>query len=82
MKFDFSKSIDTDFRNKLQAQLDILTSNVLYVTHVVVKIAIIVNELKHDKGLQKQVDDYFEDTKGDLSQYETSPQTDTNEQEG
>ncbi len=71
MKFDFSKSIETDFRNKLQSQLDVLTSNVLYITHVVDKISNIVNELKTDKGLQKQVDEYFE---------ETSPQTDSDEQ--
>ncbi len=73
MKFDFSKSIETDFRNKLQLQLDILMKNVLYITHVVDKIAIIVNELKTDKGLQKQVDQYFEDD-------ETSPQTESDEQ--
>ncbi len=73
MKFDFSKSIETDFRNKLQSQLDILMKNVLYITHVVDRIAIIVNELKTDKGLQKQVDQYFEDD-------ETSPQTESDEQ--
>ncbi len=72
MKFDFSKSIETDFRNKLQSQLDILMKNVLYITHVVDRIAIIVNELKIDKGLQKQVDQYFEDD-------ETSPQTESDD---
>ncbi len=72
MKFDFSKSIETDFRNKIQLQLDILMKNVLYITHVVDKIGIIVNELKVDKGLQKQVDQYFEDD-------ETSPQTESDD---
>ncbi len=72
MKFDFSKSIETDFRNKLQSQLDILMKNVLYITHVVDRIGIIVNELKIDKGLQKQVDQYFEDD-------ETSPQTESDD---
>ncbi len=61
MKFDFSKSIETDFRNKLQSQIDVLTSNVLYITHVADKISIIVNELKNSANLQKQVDEYFEE---------------------
>ncbi len=60
MKFDFSKSIDTDFRNKLQSDLHLINQNILYVTHVVDKIAIIVNELKNSQDLQKQVDEYFE----------------------
>ncbi len=64
MKFDFSKSIETDFRNKLQSQLDTLMSNVLYITHVVDRIAIIVNELKNSEHLQKQVDEYFDDSNG------------------
>ncbi len=72
MKFDFSKSIETDFRNKLQSDLHMINQNILYITHVVDKIGIIVNQLKIDKGLQKQVDEYFED--------ETSPQTDSEEQ--
>ncbi len=72
MKFDFSKSIDTDFRNKLQLQLNMLMKNVLYITHAVDRIANIVNELKIDKGLQEQVDKYFEDD-------ETSPQTESEE---
>ncbi len=76
MKFDFSKSIETDFRNKLQSQLDILTSNILYITHVVDKIAIKVNELKNTQSLQKQVDDYYGPDNGT----ETSPQTDSDEQ--
>ncbi len=66
MKFDFSKSIETDFRNKLQLQLDILMKNVLYITHVVDRIGIIVNELKNSQNLQKQVDDYFEDDSKDI----------------
>ncbi len=62
MKFDFSKSIETDFRNKLQLQIDNLKSNVLYITHVVDRIDVQIREMKIDKGLQKQVDDYFDVT--------------------
>ncbi len=69
MKFDFSKSIDTDFRNKLQSNLDNISKNVLYLTYQVDFIRKWINEQVVDKGLQKQVDEYFEDD-------ETSPQTD------
>ncbi len=61
MKFDFSKSIETDFRNKLQSQIDILMKNVLYITHTQDKILKLVNKLDVDSGLQKQVDEYFEE---------------------
>ncbi len=61
MKFDFSKSIDTDFRNKLQSQLDNLTKNVLYITYRIDTLVVDMRKLTVDKGLQKQVDDYFEE---------------------
>ena len=63
MKFDFSKSNDSDFRNKLSIQkLDILLKNVLYCTH---RLDTIVEELKlikTDKNLQSQVDEYFDES--------------------
>ncbi len=62
MKFDFSKSIDTDFRNKLQLNLDTISKNVLYLTYQVDFIRKWINEQMVDKGLQKQVDEYFEDS--------------------
>ncbi len=62
MKFDFSKSNESDFRNKLQLnKLDILNKNMLYITHMEDKILKILNQMVTDKGLQKQVDDYFEE---------------------
>ncbi len=68
MKFDFSKSIETDFRNKFQSKMDVMTKNTLYITYQVDKILKILQEEQTDKGLQKQVDEFFVD--------ETSPQTD------
>ncbi len=71
MKFDFSKSNNSDFRNKLQLnKLDLINGNVLYLTHEIDQIKKVVTELKNNQNLQKQVDDYFEDD-------QTSPQTDT-----
>ncbi len=66
MKFDFSKSIETDFRNKLQSQIEILMKNVLYITHAVDRLEKHFAEMVHDKGLQKQVDEYFEDNPKDI----------------
>ncbi len=67
-------SPSADFYSKLaitDAKLEILNKNVLYITHMQDKILKIVKELVDDKGLQKQVDAYFED--------ETSPQTESDE---
>ncbi len=71
MKFDFSKSVDTDFRNKLQSDLHSIMTNVTYLSYQVDTILKIVKQQQVDKGLQKQVDEYFD---------ETSPQTDSGEQ--
>ncbi len=74
MKFDFSKSNKSDFRNKLQMdQFDIMNKNLLYITYEMDKIHKIVTEIQHSSKLQKQVDEYFDKD-------ETSPQTDSEEQ--
>ncbi len=62
MKFDFSKSTEADFRNKLQSDLNILMKNVLYITHEQDQIKKIVQTILNSTNLQKQVDDYFEDS--------------------
>ncbi len=65
MKFDFLKSIETDFQNKLQSletKLDLQTKNILYITYRIDSVLKKLNELVNDKGLQKQVDEYFNDT--------------------
>ncbi len=72
MKFDFSKSVDTDFRNKLQSNLENLNKNILYVTYAVDFIREWINKQEVNKGLQKQVDEYFEESDGSAP---TSPQT-------
>ncbi len=73
MLFD-NLSPKTDFSSKITIKkLDILMSNVLYITHEVDKIKKLVNKLAVDKDLQNTVDKYFE-------RDETSPQTDSEEQ--
>ncbi len=75
MKFDFSKSNDSDFQNKFQyiytrldKQLELARYN-LELTQRLLK------HYEADKGIQRQVDEYFEET-----EHETSPQTDSDEQ--
>ncbi len=73
MLFD-NLSPKTDFSSKITIQkLDILMSNVLYITHECDKILKLVKALSIDKDLQSTVDKYFE-------RDETSPQTDSDEQ--
>ncbi len=63
-KFLF-KSADADFQKLFQLQLTI-QKNVLYITHRVDLIVRELNEIKTDKGLQKQVDEYFDEDKEDM----------------
>ncbi len=69
MKFDFSKSNDSDFRNKLQSQLEILIKNVLYLTYEIDQVKKIVRQFENNTKLQKQVDDYFEDDAEDTAEH-------------
>ncbi len=63
------KSSDPDLKFNLQSQIRIINGNILYLTKEVDQIHRLVKQLGIDKGLQHQVDKYFEDD-------ETSPQTD------
>ncbi len=58
-----------DTLNTSLLDLKILNQNILYISRVIDKMAIQLNQLGNDKRLQSQVDDYFEAE-------ETSPQTD------
>ncbi len=72
MLFD-NLSPKTDFSSKITIQkLDILMSNVLYITHEVDKIKKLVAQIDNSLGVQKQVDDYFsEDTHKHIPEEET-----------
>ncbi len=58
-KFLF-KSNESDFQ-KLTQSIDTIQKNVLYLTYQVDWIRKYINQQVIDKGLQKQVDEYFED---------------------
>ncbi len=70
MKNFIFKSTDADFKKMFQL-IETIQKNVLYLTYRVDTCLEKLNKLTVDKGLQKQVDSYFE---------ETSPQTDSEEQ--
>ncbi len=71
MKNFIFKSTGADLQKMFQ-YLEVAQRNVLYLTYQVDKLLKIARVNDTDKGLQQQVDKYFED---DLS--ETSPQTDS-----
>ncbi len=69
------KSSEPDLKFNIQSQLRIINQNILYLTREVDKISRLVQTLSVDKNLQATVDKYFDDD-------ETSPQTDSEEQDG
>ncbi len=74
MKNFIFKSIETDLQKIITiiaSELNLLQKNILYITYRTDSILKVVNKLENDKGLQKQVDEYFEDDE------ETSPQTES-----
>ncbi len=63
------KSSEPDLKFNIQSQFRIINGNILYLTKEVDQLVRMVKQLTVNKGLQQQVDKYFEDD-------ETSPQTD------
>ncbi len=64
MKNFIFKSTDADLQKIITiiaSELNLLQKNVLYITYRIDSVLKIVKEQQTDKGLQKQVDEYFED---------------------
>ncbi len=53
---------DADFHKILFNKLHIISGNILYITHMQDKILKIVNQISVDSGVQKQVDDFYEES--------------------
>ncbi len=70
------KSSEPDLKFNIQLQLRQINDNILYLTREVDQTVRLVKQLTVNKGLQQQVDKYFDED-------ETSPQTDpeTSDQE-
>ncbi len=74
MKNFIFKSNDSDLQKIvpiLVTKLDTLNKNIIYVTYQVDKILKIEQGNMADKGLQKQVDAYFEEDTEDIPEKET-----------
>ncbi len=67
---DSISKIQFKFENIMKF-LDLMNGNILYLTHEIDQIKKIVKKIENTSNLQKQVDDYFD---------ETSPQTESDEQ--
>ncbi len=65
MKNFIFKSTDADFK-KMFSIIEIIQKNVLYLTYRIDTLLKEVKELTVDKGLQKQVDQYFDDKTEDI----------------
>ncbi len=72
MKNFIFKSTAADLQKMFQL-IETIQKNVLYITYRVDMLIKRYDKLEIDKGLQKQVDEYFDD--------ETSPQTDNEDKE-
>ncbi len=65
MKNFIFKSTDADLQKIItiiSSELNLLQKNVLYITYRIDSVLKIVKEQADDKGLQKQVDEFFEDS--------------------
>ncbi len=71
------KSSSPDLKFNIQSQFRVINGNILYLTREVDTLVRLVKRLGTDKGLQQQVDKYFDTTELDD---ETSPQTESDEQ--
>ncbi len=65
------KSSEPDLKFNIQSQFRLINGNILYLTREVDQLVRMVKQLTVNKGLQQQVDKYFEE-----DEHETSPQTD------
>ncbi len=79
MKNFIFKSADADLQKMFQL-LETIQKNGLYCTYRIDSLLKNFEKLLTDKGLQKQVDEYFEGTSHENPQA-TSPQTDSEEQD-
>ncbi len=72
MKNFIFKSTDADFKKMFQL-IETIQKNVLYITFRVDLVNTKLKELLDDKGLQKQVDDYFDDDSKNIPEEDKEP---------
>ncbi len=57
------KSSEPDLKFNIQSQIKVINGNILYLTREVDSLVRMVKQMTNDKGLQLQVDKYFENDK-------------------
>ncbi len=72
MKNFIFKSTGADLQKMFQ-YLETLAKNVLYLTYQTDKILKIIRQMETDKGLQKQVDEYFDEDTKDIPEEDKEP---------
>ncbi len=60
------KSSEPDLKFNIQSQFRIINGNILYLTREVDKLVRMLNQITVDKGLQQQVDKYFDEDTEDI----------------
>ncbi len=65
MKNFIFKSIDTDLQKMFQL-LETVQKNILYITYRVNALLVQIQKINTDKGLQQQVDKYFDEASEDI----------------
>ncbi len=65
MKNFIFKSIDTDLQKMFQL-LETVQKNILYITYRVDALLVQIQKINTDKGLQQQVDKYFDEASEDI----------------
>ncbi len=68
MKNFIFKSNDSDLQKMFQS-IETIQKNVLYITYRIDMSLKILKKMETDKGLQKQVDEYFEDDAEDKAEH-------------
>jgi len=61
-------TLDNSTLNTTIYKIEILNKNILYVTHQVDKLVVMVKGLQNVLALQKQVDDYFDEKDEDTAE--------------
>ncbi len=74
MKNFIFKSTDADLQ-KMFSILDNLQKNVVYITYRIDSVLKLVKALNVDSGLQKQVDQFFEEDEKDIPEVEDGTRT-------
>ncbi len=70
------KSSEPDLKFNIQSQFRVINGNILYLTREVDQLVRMVRQMTVNKGLQQQVDKYFEDNPEDIPEENSDKEPD------